>query len=52
MGGRDPEKVLTNLRSLIRSIRAVPLTITPPAFGDTGDLVSTGKLLGAASLRD
>lgn len=31
-GGRDLEKVLTNLGSLVRSIRAVPLTITPPAF--------------------
>lgn len=49
--GKGSERVLTNFRGLIRAIRAVPLTITPPALGDTGDLVSAGKLLGATSLR-
>lgn len=50
-GEKNPEKLLTDLRGLVRAIWAVSLAITPPALRDTGYLVSAGKLLGAASLR-
>lgn len=48
---RDPEKVLTDLRGLIGAVWAVPFPITSPALRDAGDLVSAGKLLGAARFR-
>lgn len=48
---RDPERVLTDLRGLIRAVWTVPFPITSPALRDAGDLVSAGKLLRAARFR-
>lgn len=41
--------LMTDICSLIRSIRTVLLSITVPAFRDAGHMVLTHKLLGTAS---
>lgn len=42
--------ILTDIWRFVRAIWAVLLPITAPAFGDTGHLVLTYKLLRAAGL--
>jgi len=39
---------LTDICGFVRSVRAILLPVTPPAFRDTRHLISANKLLGAA----
>lgn len=45
-----PVAILTDIWRFVRAIWAVLLPVAAPAFGDTGHLVLTYKLLRAASL--